>query len=248
MLRSPLLTTSLLQHAPEAAAGPMLRALAILSFAVAVCWAVDSTAAERHRAVRAPVEPRQQSFEVDYTYDVVYATVGTQTLLADLIRPRTSEILPAVVVLHGGGFRVGARDGPLSTAEPVARRGYVIASIDYRLLPAQFPAQIEDGKAAVRFLRAHAADYNIDPNQIAAWGISAGGTIANLMGTAGDVDEWNHSGGSEGFSSRVAAVVDWFGTSDLVANNGGCGDLTPLIGCPFRNAPTSGERQARSNT
>lgn len=89
-------------------------------------------------------------------------------------------------------------------------------NIEYRLSgEATFPAQIHDCKAAIRWIRANAEKYNINPDSIGVWGVSAGGHLAALLGTSGDVQELEGEGGSEGFSSSVQAVVDWFGPSDL---------------------------------
>jgi acetyl esterase/lipase len=97
------------------------------------------------------------------------------------------------------------------------RRGYAVASINYRLSQhAPFPAQIHDCKAAVRFLRAGAAKYNINPDRIGVWGGSAGGHLAALLGTSGDVKELEGNGESTGVSSRVQAVCDFFGPADLL--------------------------------
>jgi acetyl esterase/lipase len=93
-------------------------------------------------------------------------------------------------------------------------KGYVVASINYRLSQdAKFPAQIEDCKAAVRWLRAHAKDYKIDRDRVIAWGDSAGGHLASLLGTTGDADEWEPGPPAE--SGRVQAVIDWYGRADL---------------------------------
>jgi acetyl esterase/lipase len=95
-------------------------------------------------------------------------------------------------------------------------QGYAVASINYRLSQhAKFPAQIEDCKAAVRWLRAHAAEYRLDAKQIAAWGASAGGHLAAMLGTTGDVKEFD-VGGNLDQSSRVQAVVDYFGPTDFL--------------------------------
>jgi acetyl esterase/lipase len=120
--------------------------------------------------------------------------------------------LPLIVWIHGGGWIYGSKENPLPL--PWLGRGYVIASINYRLSQeAKFPAQIEDCKAAIRWLRSHADRYKIDPNRVAVWGESAGGHLASLLGTAGDVTEWDQ--GQPVGSSRVQAVINWFGPTDL---------------------------------
>jgi acetyl esterase/lipase len=99
---------------------------------------------------------------------------------------------------------------------PLLADGYAVASIEYRLSSqAIFPAQIHDCKAAVRFLRANAARYHLDPNCFGAWGSSAGGHLAALLGTSGGVKELEGSAGNLEQSSRVQCVCDWFGPADL---------------------------------
>lgn len=125
---------------------------------------------------------------------------------------------PAVMWVHGGGLVKGNREGggflkPL--VAPLLAKGFVVASIDYRLAPAnKWPAPIEDTTCAVRFLRAHAATYHIDPARIGAWGGSAGGLLVNLLGTI-DPPSGFDNGAYSDQSSRVQAVVDLFGPADL---------------------------------
>lgn len=100
----------------------------------------------------------------------------------------------------------------------ILEHGYALASLNYRLTTHEcFPVQIHDCKAAIRFLRAHAAEYKLDPERIGVWGVSAGGHLASLLGTSGDVKELEGSLGNNEVSSRVQAVADWAGPSDLVS-------------------------------
>ena len=148
--------------------------------------------------------------------DVQYGKAGEKPLLMDLALPKTSgrKACPAVLWIHGGSWKKGSRSP--NVAAYLAGHGYVAASIDYRLSQeAVFPAQIHDCKAAVRFLRAHAKDYNIDPKRIGVLGASAGGHLAALLGTSGGVEGLEGDCGSPGFSSRVQAVCDFFGPTDL---------------------------------
>ena len=145
--------------------------------------------------------------------ELAYVPNGHERQKLDLYVPENSERpLPLIIWIHGGGWRYGTKeDCPVL---PWTREGYVVASIDYRLSQdARFPAQIEDCKAAIRWLRTNAAQYKIDPDRVAAWGGSAGGHLASLLGTAGDVTEWEQ--GHAAGSSRVQAVIDWFGRADL---------------------------------
>jgi acetyl esterase/lipase len=123
------------------------------------------------------------------------------------------------VWVHGGGWRNGSKDSGIVRLLPFARRGYVCASIDYRLSgEAIFPAQIEDCKCALRYLRAHAAELRLDPERIGAWGSSAGGHLVALLGTtgAGNAPDLEGSGGWAEHSSRVQAVCDWYGPTDFL--------------------------------
>ncbi|NUQ05284.1 MAG: alpha/beta hydrolase [Anaerolineae bacterium] len=126
---------------------------------------------------------------------------------------------PLVIFIHGGGFMMG--DNTMYGAEeidPVVAAGYAVASLNYRLSgEAIFPAAVEDVKSAVRWLRANAETYNLDPDRFAAWGGSAGGNLAAMLGTSGDVAEFDNPDlGNEDVSSRVQAVVDQFGPLDFL--------------------------------
>lgn len=149
--------------------------------------------------------------------DIVYATVEKIDLKLDLYLPQNSEgPLPLVVWVHGGGWREGSRQNP--PAQPLLKQGFAVASISYRFSDAAiFPAQIHDCKAAIRFLRANADTYNIDPNHIGVWGGSAGGHLVALMGTTNGVKTLDGTIGSHtDTSSAVQAVCDWFGPTDFL--------------------------------
>ena len=110
---------------------------------------------------------------------------------------------PVIVFLHGGGWAHG--DKSPCPAAALTEFGFAVASVNYRLSPAApFPAQLDDARAAVRWLRAHAAEHGLDGNRVGVWGISAGGHLAALLGTA-----------STGPADAVQAVCDWFGPTDL---------------------------------
>jgi len=138
--------------------------------------------------------------------DIEYARRGEKSLLLDLYLPeaKASKPLPVVVWVHGGGWRNGSKDR--CPAVWLVSEGYAVASISYRLATeAQWPAQMDDCRAALRWLRANAAGHGLDSERVAAWGGSAGGHLAALMGTLdGEAAE------------RVQAVVDWYGPSDLL--------------------------------
>jgi len=148
--------------------------------------------------------------------DIVYARVGDRELLLDLyLPPKGPAQLPVIVWVHGGGWRSGSK-GSAGRARPMLNRGYAVVDVGYRLSgEAIFPAQLEDCKAAVRWVRANAAKYSLDPDRIGAWGSSAGGHLVAFLGTAGDVREFDTKANSE-YSSRVQAVCDWFGPTDFL--------------------------------
>jgi acetyl esterase/lipase len=148
--------------------------------------------------------------------DLVYKRVNGEVLTLDLYCPeRVSGPLPVIVWIHTGGWSKGRKERCPAVA--LVQDGYAVASMDYRLTStAPFPAQIEDCKAAVRWLRANAATYHLDPDHIGAWGHSAGGHLAALLGTSGGVRELEGTGDNMSYSSRVQAVCDVSGPSDLV--------------------------------
>ncbi|MEO8206485.1 MAG: alpha/beta hydrolase [Chthoniobacterales bacterium] len=160
----------------------------------------------------APVDPTVQMM------DVVIGKGGTRDLHISLTWPTAPPVpghpLPAILFVHGGGWY----SGPY-TANPAvgyAKKGYFTGSIEYRLTPeAKWPAQIEDCKLAIRWLRANAAKYNVDPNRIGVWGMSAGGHLVALLGSTDDQPQLEGTGGYPGVSSKVQAVVDFFGPTDL---------------------------------
>ncbi|MBI3854907.1 MAG: alpha/beta hydrolase [Planctomycetes bacterium] len=157
--------------------------------------------------------------DVEVIRDVEFGTGGGRALKLHLLRPRTmpKEPLPVVVYVYGGGWKAGNRNAGIAPLTRLVEKGYIGASLEYRLSQeARFPAQIEDCKCAIRFLRAKAKEYGIDPERIGVWGPSAGGHLAALLGTSGDVKELEGSGGWQDQSSRVQAVVDWFGPTDFL--------------------------------
>ena len=151
--------------------------------------------------------------------DVVYSCCQGVPEKMDIYYPRpTGSPFPVVLYIHGGGWYSGDKSsgtGQQDIPELVAR-GYLVASVDYRLAPRYiFPAQIEDLKCAVRFLRANAATYDLDPAHIGVFGDSAGGHLAALLGVTDGTYAFDSADGSIEQSSRVQAVVDMFGPADL---------------------------------
>lgn len=148
---------------------------------------------------------------------IPFARYGSRELKLDLFKPKgQNEPLPAIVCIHGGGWRSGVRKHFRKYARMIAEQNYVVVSIDYRLSgEAPFPAQIQDCKAAVRWLRAHADQYGIDPQRIGATGHSAGGHLAALLATSTGCKELEGDGGNADFSSAIQAAVPMGAQTDL---------------------------------
>ena len=147
--------------------------------------------------------------------NLAYVEGGSEQNRLDLYLPDPAQgPVPVVIWIHGGAWQMGSKDD--CQAVPLVLKGFALASINYRLSPqAAFPAQIEDCKAAIRWLRAHADKYHLDGQHVGVWGESAGGHLAALLGTSGNMKAWDASGGCLDQSSRVQAVCDWFGPSDF---------------------------------
>ena len=157
---------------------------------------------------------------VQVVRDLQYVQGGHERNHLDLYLPEKPEgRLPLVCWIHGGGWSAGSKDD--CPAVFLAAKGYAVASINYRLSQhAIFPAQIEDCKAAIRWLRANAAQHHIDPDHVGVWGSSAGGHLVAMLGTTGNVKELEGQGGNLDQSSRVQCVVDWFGPTDIATMGG----------------------------
>ena len=163
---------------------------------------------------------------------IEFSRPGGVPLLLDLYLPADADALgpvagpvPAIVHFHGGGWRVGERSslGPvtdgfaLAPFERVAAAGFAVVSADYRLSSqAVFPAQLQDAQAAVAWLRAHAAEYNVDPGRIYAWGDSAGGHLACLVGLGANPGSETADASVPAANAPVAAVAAWYPPTDLV--------------------------------
>ena len=149
--------------------------------------------------------------------DLVYGKGADLELKLDLATPVKGDgPFPAVVFLHGEGWRAGNRQQMGHFIEGMARLGYVGVTVDYRLVPtARFPAQLEDCKAAVRWLRANAQRYRLRSDRIGVVGFSAGGYLASMLGVTGNEAEFEGGGGNPRQSSRVQAVVSFFGPTDF---------------------------------
>ena len=164
---------------------------------------------------RAPARGPKLPAGVKAYRDLAYDTHGKSNTLDLYVPENSAGPLPLVIWIHGGAWLAGNKDdgGPAIRLLP---HGYATASINYRLSQeAIYPAQIEDCKAAVRYLRANAKRYNLDPDRIGVWGRWAGGHLVALLGTTGDVKALEGKGPNQEVSSRVQAVSDLFGPTDL---------------------------------
>jgi acetyl esterase/lipase len=171
-----------------------------------------------------------------------YSRPESGPLSLDLYLPETGGPFPLIVWIHGGAYRSGSKTG--IWYKPILNqtgRGYAVASIDYRLSGvAKFPALVQDAKAAVRWLRANAAKYNLKADRIVAAGESAGGYQAAMLGTSGGVAELEGAGGNATESSRVQGVIDFFGPTNFLAMDDGASSCkTPLV----HRSPDSPESQ-----
>ena len=184
--------------------------------------------------------------------DLAYTSNGHAKQKLDLYLPEQSTgPLPLIIWVHGGGWQNGTKDQCLPLRLGFTGRGYAVASLNYRLSgDAIFPAQIEDCQAAVRWLRDHAKEFNLDPERLAAWGSSAGGHLVALLGTAGDSNGFTPTPAPK-TSSRVQAVCDFYGPVDLsvfVVTPGYTGHAKPdspeskLLGAAVLDVPAKAKR------
>ena len=210
---------------------PMIHIIGTLIFVLLIV-ATISVLAQHRGSTEAMKVPKG----VTVHRDVVYVTDGHERQKLDLYIPDTGENLPLIIWVHGGAWRGGDK-APYNPKEYL-KDGYAGASLNYRLSQhALFPAQLEDVKAAVRWLRANAETYRLDPNRFAAWGSSAGGHLVAMLGTTGDVAEFE-VGENLKMSSRVQAVVDYFGPTDFLQM-----DAQSLPDGLVHDAPDSPESQ-----
>jgi len=181
--------------------------------------------------------------EPEVLRDIEYFRPNDYPLLLDLYLPEEAKntAVPVVIWVHGGGWKNGSKKN--SKASWLAEEGYAVISINYRLTDvAQWPAQIDDCREAVRWARRNAKVFGLDANRIGAWGASAGGHLVALMGTLPYPE-------NESITSRVLAVCDWYGPTELLTmppNNVGDGRTeedvansngAKLLGCTVKDCP-----------
>ena len=166
---------------------------------------------------------------VEEQRNIVYTAYGDRDLHLDIFTPKQKgKLYPGVILIHGGGWRSGYRQMEIPMAQFLAAKGYVTATVEYRLsIEALYPAAVNDLKIAVRWMRANAVKYNIDTNKIAVYGCSAGGQLAALVGTTNGIMHFENYSIYFKHSSNVQAVVDVDGVVDMTDPNESGKDTIP---------------------
>jgi len=166
---------------------------------------------------------------VKFERGIEFSNIAEQHLQLDIAQPEGPGPFPAILCIHGGGFRAGKRESYDALCLSLAQKGYVAVTITYRLAPKfPFPAAVLDSKAAVRWMRANAAKYHIDPKRIGVTGGSAGGHLAQFLGVTAGVKEFEGEGNLEQ-SSAVNCVVNFYGPSDLTQSYGKSVDAAEVL-------------------
>ena len=182
-------------------------------------------------ALANPAEQDTPPAEIIFEKNIEYSNPDGQHLQLNMARPKNAKgPLPCVVCIHGGGFRAGKRDSYDGLIQNLARNGFAAVTVSYRLAPKyQFPAAVHDTKAAVRWVRANAAKYGIDPDRIGVTGGSAGGHLAQFLGVTQGVAEFEGDGGNPNVSSHVKCVVNVYGPSDFTKSYGKSVDAAEVL-------------------
>jgi acetyl esterase len=197
------------------------QALLLLALGMAISGSACTGGNSGGPSVPVPVQPRVE-------LGIMYASPGGVPLKLDAYLPGSPGPHPGVILIHGGAFRFGDREWERYLATALVDAGFAAFSIDYRLAPAfPFPAAIDDVLAAVAWVRAHAAEYGVDPREIGAIGESAGGHLAAMLAVLGR--------DSLDMGSRIAAAVSWSGPMDLNALVRDAGDVVSAGGLTTRD-------------
>ncbi len=200
---------------------------ALLLGAISTVRAQEAKPTAEPRAAQPLLKPE----EIQVENDIEYANPDGQHLKLNMARPAKGKgMFPAVVCIHGGGFRAGDRNGYNGMIRQLAQHGYVAVTVEYRLSPKfQFPAAVHDVKASVRWLRANAKKYQIDPSLIGTMGGSAGANLAEMLGVTEGVKWLEGSEGNPEQSSGVQAVVSYFGPTDFTKSYGKSVDAAEVL-------------------
>lgn len=167
--------------------------------------------------------------------NLAFTSIPHGKLAMDVARPKVPGTYPGLVLIHGGGFSGGQRESYLPLALRLARNGYVAATVSYRLTPAyQFPIPLHDVKAAVRYLRANAAQLGVDRERLGAIGVSAGATWSQMLAVTRNLPQFEGNGANRGESSSVDCAISFYGRSDLrrayEGSRNAATALPPLLG------------------
>ena len=164
------------------------------------------------------MKPDIKNGQIDSISGIVYSQIkglrSNRAMRMSVMIPRDNKLKPAIIYFPGGGFTSADYEKFTEMRTALAKAGFVVAAAEYRVVPNKFPALLEDAKAAVRFLRAHAAEYGIDPDRIGVLGDSAGGYLSQMTGATNGEKEFD-KGDNLDKSSDVQAVVSLYGISDL---------------------------------
>lgn len=184
---------------------------------VLVCFAFATVASAQPTSAQPPAD-------VTWETNLTYGNAGDVELKLNLAKPakhdENAKPIPAIVVIHGGGWAAGHRDHLNAVTWQAAQRGYLAITISYRFAPKHvFPAQIEDVKCAVRYLRANAKKLNIDADRIGATGVSAGAHLSMMLATLDKEDGMEGDGGHADHASKVQAAVSFVGPTELDADD-----------------------------
>lgn len=192
----------------------MKQFLLVSAFLVSSSAAVSAEKDSIELAVDMSVPPIR--LNSDFVYSETFNNMGRPIKLSmDVIQPFSPDPLPAVLFVTGGGFMDAPKTKFIGQRVDMARAGYVVASIDYRVVPmVTFPGMLEDVKSAVRYMRANAKKFGIDPERIAIMGESAGGYLAAIAATTNGMKDFD-KGANLDYSSDVQAAIDLYGLSDL---------------------------------
>jgi acetyl esterase/lipase len=208
----------------------MCKCAFLLTLAILAAWPTaggqtpQTAPAQPPQAQAAPPlpAPSSENQATSVQHDVAYGTVNGHSLLLDIYQPgeHSSGLLPAVLLIHGGGWTSFDKSTMQTMGMFLARSGFVAFSVDYRLFHGAenlWPAQLDDVQRAVRWIRANAAKYNVDPQHVGAFGHSAGAQLAALLGMEDTRD--NSDPALEKYSSKVQAVVDVSGPTDFTSRD-----------------------------